>query len=139
MLDKAIRIASEAFEGVYDKGGQPYILHCLYVMNQMCENDYELRSIAVMHDLIEDTEWTIGDLYNEGFSDRVVQGVMTMTHLIDESYEDYIKRISCNDDARRVKMADLKHNSDITRLKGVRKKDFARLEKYSKAYLYLSE
>jgi (p)ppGpp synthase/HD superfamily hydrolase len=138
MLSKAISITAQAFEGNYDKGGKAYILHCLHVMNQMPEKDEELRCIAVMHDLIEDTEWTALQLEKIGFSCRVIEGVRCLTH-DSESYDDYIKRISLNSDARIIKLADLKHNSDITRMKGLRKKDFDRLEKYHRAFAYLSE
>lgn len=136
MLSKAIRIAAEAFEGKYDKGGKPYILHCLHVMSQMPEEDEELRCIAVLHDLLEDTHWTGLQLEKEGFSYRVISAVNTLTHRC-ETYDQYIKAISYNKDAVKVKLADLRHNSDITRLKGLRKKDFDRLEKYHRAYEYL--
>jgi len=137
MLSKAIRIAAEAFEGKYDKGGKPYILHCLHVMSQMPEDDEELRCIAVLHDLIEDTNWTISRLIEQEFSDRVVTGILDLTHEGDVSYDTYLKRLALNKDAVKVKLADLRHNSDITRLKGLRKKDFDRLEKYHRAYEYL--
>jgi len=136
-LGKAIKIASEAFENTKDKGGYFYILHCLHVMNQMDTNDEELMIIAVLHDLVEDTDYTLEDLRVMGFSDRVIYGVQALTHEDDIPYMDYIKRISFNDDARKVKMADLRHNSDIMRMKGLRQKDFTRLEKYHVAYEYL--
>lgn len=139
MLDKAISIASQAFEGKYDKGGQPYILHCLYVMNQMPENDHELRCVAVLHDIVEDTDWTLLDLREEGFSVTVVDAVELLTKKNGQSYDDYIKEVKQNDLARQVKLADLKHNSDITRMKGIEIKDMARLEKYFKAYKYLMD
>lgn len=141
-LDKAIRIVATEFEGSYDKGGQPYILHCLHVMNQMDPNDHELRTIAVLHDLLEDRPetWSVERLIREGFSQRVVQAVLTLTHNKDNcSYDDYIKQVTMSDDTRKVKRADLRHNSDITRMKGLRKKDFERLEKYHRAYEYLKE
>ena len=138
MLGKAISITAQAFSGKIDKGGQPYILHCLRVMNAMPKNDSELRCAAVMHDLIEDTKWTISQLVELGFSDRVIKAVVAMTHL-DESYEDYITDISLNPDATLIKLADLRDNSDITRLKGLTKKDFKRMEKYHKAFTYLSK
>lgn len=137
MLDKAIAIASKAFEGVYDRGGKPYILHCLHVMTKVDNNDSELMTIAVLHDLLEDTDWTVDKLVAEGFSLRVVMALSLLTHEPDVSYDDYIRRIATNEDARRVKIEDLKHNSDITRMKGLREKDFKRLEKYHRAYEYL--
>ena len=139
MLDKAIAITAKAFEGKYDKSGEPYILHCLHVMRGVEAHGKEVMCIAVMHDLVEDTEYTLDDLLDLGFSLRVVDGVKAMTHLDSESYDDYIKKIAINKDARLVKLEDLKHNSDITRLKGLKEKDFKRLEKYSRAFVYLSE
>lgn len=106
-------------------------------MNRMPQNDHELMSIAVMHDLVEDTHWTITDLVKIGFSNRVVMGVADITHDKDEPYDDYIKRVALNEDSRLAKIEDLGHNSDIRRIKGLRKKDFDRLEKYHRAYEYL--
>lgn len=136
MLSKAIRIASVAFEGKDDKGGQPYILHCLHVMNKVAP-DHDLMIIAVLHDLVEDTEWKFEDLIDQGFSHRVITALDCLTHRDKEEYDDYIRRIATNADARRVKLEDLKHNSDITRMKGLREKDFKRLEKYHRAYEFL--
>ena len=138
-LDVAIAIAAEAFRGKNDKGGNPYILHCLHVMYQMDPLDHDLRCIAVLHDLVEDTKWTIDDLRTEGFSDRILTGIDILTHKEEMPYDDYIKLIAMYPDARKVKLADLKHNSDITRMKGLRKKDFDRLEKYHRSFAYLSE
>lgn len=136
-LDIAIEITVSAFQGKVDKGGQPYILHCLHVMNQMPQDDHELMCIAVMHDLIEDTPYSIGDLRGLGFSDRVLYAVNVLSHIEGESYDLYIKGVSSSRDAILVKRADLRHNSDIMRMKGLRKKDFDRLEKYHRAYEYL--
>jgi (p)ppGpp synthase/HD superfamily hydrolase len=143
MLDKAIRIAAQAFEGKYDKGGSPYILHCLNVMNAVKEYGEDYMIVGVLHDLLEDTDWTPEMLREEGFSHYdIVIPLMLLTHYDeDETYEDYIKRIrnSNHKMSIRIKMADLRHNSDIHRMKGLREKDFARLEKYHKAYAYLRD
>lgn len=140
MLDVAIAIAAKAFEGKFDKGGQPYILHCLHVMNQMDQTDHELMSIAVLHDLVEDCrDYTFETLRMLGFSERVVDGIKALTHEDGVPYMDYIKIIAMNPDAREVKIADLDHNSRILRMKGLRKKDFERLEKYHTAYAYLKD
>ena len=136
-LDRAISIAASSFEGKFDRGGAPYILHCLHVMHKV-RHDPILMIIAVLHDLVEDTKWTFDDLCAEGFSDRVIAALDCLTHRGGECYDDYITRISLNPDAIVVKLADLKHNSDITRMKGLRTKDFERLEKYSRAYALLS-
>lgn len=140
MLGTAYAITAIAFENKTDKGGNPYMDHCIYVMNKMPHHDTELRCIALMHDLIEDTKWTADMLYDEGFSQRVVQGVVDLTHDYDlqPSYlDDYIPRIATNPDAVKVKMADLEHNSKIFRMKGLASKDFKRLKKYFLAYEYL--
>ena len=136
-LSTAIKITSEAFEGKFDKGGVPYIMHCLHVMNAVKHLGYKTMMIAVMHDLIEDTEYTLSDLVTIGFHEHVVNGVYMMTHEPNESYDRYIEHIGDVSMVIPIKMADLRHNSDITRLKDVREKDFARLTKYAKAYKYL--
>lgn len=121
-----------------DKGGTPYILHCIHVMGQVGP-DPELMAAAVLHDIIEDVSEYDGDrLCAHGMSERIVRIDELMTHNAGESYDDYIKRISTCKDATKIKLADLAHNSDITRMKGLRKKDFDRLEKYHRAYMYLS-
>ena len=139
MLSKAIKIAAEAFEGKYDKGGQPYILHCLHVMNAVKDYGEDYMIVAVLHDLLEDTYWTPLQLQKEGFTDEQIYALRLLTHTPKESYDTYIQRVSQNTIARTIKMADLRHNSDITRMKGLREKDFQRLEKYHKAYAYLKE
>lgn len=138
-LGIAIALASEAFKNKTDKAGEPYILHCLRVMNNLHTRDKELQIIAVLHDLVEDTEYTILDLIKLGFSMRVTDALTRLTHIKSVPYDDYIKNIVGNEDARLVKLADLKDNSNITRLKGLTKSDFDRMEKYHKAFTYLSK
>lgn len=137
-LALAITIASEAFQNKVDKSGKPYILHCLRVMNGVDQKDEELMQIAILHDIVEDTAWTLKQLQDLGFSWRVLSAIETLTHADDVPYEQYIQLISNYPDCVKVKLADLKDNSDITRLKGLRKKDFDRIEKYHKAFVYLS-
>ena len=139
MLDVAIALAATAFKGRFDKGGQPYILHCLFVMSQMDTDDHDLMIIAVLHDLIEDTDYTIENLRAIGFSERVLTGLTLMTHLDGVPYMDYIRAIAMNADCRKVKRADLDHNSRLLRMKGLREKDFRRMEKYHTAYEYLKD
>jgi (p)ppGpp synthase/HD superfamily hydrolase len=138
-LSVAISIAANGFKNKYDKGGQPYILHCLRVMNDLHTRDEELQSIAVLHDCIEDGVCTVEDLVNLRFSQRVIFSVILLTHSKEKSYEDYIKAISTDNDATLVKLADLRDNTKVSRLKGLTKKDFDRMEKYHKAYIYLSK
>lgn len=139
-LSQAIAFAANVFSESCDKGGKPYILHCLRVMNHMDPNDEDLMIIAVLHDVAEDfpDKWPVSFFTKNGYSDRVTAALSLLTHDKKVPYDDYIKAISNNPDATRVKLADLKDNSDITRLKGVGKKDFTRMEKYSRAFLYLS-
>lgn len=139
MLDTAIALAAKAFEGRNDKGGQPYILHCLQVMYGVDQSDSELMQIAVLHDVVEDTEYSFLDLHIKGFSDRVVEAVKCLTHVKGESYDDYIARVATNADAIQVKLADLRHNSDILRVDEFREKDMQRLAKYHRAYCFLSQ
>lgn len=138
-LATAIAIAATGFEKKVDKSGEPYILHCLRVMDNLHTKDKELQSIAVLHDCIEDDVCTMNQLHNFGFSSRVQTALSFLTHNKNEDYMLYIKKLSNNNDARLVKLADLKDNSDITRLKGLTKADFERMEKYHTAYIYLSK
>lgn len=138
MLSIAISITAHAFREKYDKGGNPYILHCLNVMYNVGE-DPLTQMAAVMHDLIEDTEWTYADLISLGFSVDCLSVLDNVTHRDGEDYDDYIRRVATDPRSVKIKRADLEHNSLITRMKGLRAKDFKRLEKYHKAYTYLSE
>lgn len=137
-LGLAISIASKAFENKLDKGGKPYILHCLFVMNKVQHLGEEAMITAVLHDVPEDTDITLAQLSEMGFSEKVIGDLFLLTHKKETPYDEYIKAISVSKTATEIKKADLEHNSNITRLKGVRKKDFDRLEKYSRAFLYLS-
>ena len=138
-LAKAISVATAAHEGQFDKGGKPYILHPLHLMNQLMF-DIPLAVIAVLHDVVEDSAYTFDDLVMEGFSDRVLAALILLTHNdLDDYLQDYIPKVCSNHDAIRVKRKDLEHNSDITRLKSVQDKDLERLQKYHAAYTMLAE
>ncbi len=136
-LALAISITAKAFEEKLDKAGQPYILHCLRVMNAT-KGDEDTKCASVMHDLVEDTNYTFEQLTKLGFSDRTIGLLHLVTHQKDTDYMEYIKAIAVSDEATEIKLADLRDNSDITRLKGLGKKDLDRIEKYHRAYLYLS-
>lgn len=138
MLGLAISIMAEAFKDKTDRGGMPYALHCLYVMNSVAVyNDEDLMIIAVLHDLIEDTDWDYDRLASLGFSERVRVGLAFLTHADDDEYDEYIRNMIHSLDAVRVKIPDLRHNSDITRIKGLRQKDHERIEKYHRSYMFL--
>lgn len=134
MLNRAIVFAVQAHQNQYDKAGQPYILHPLKVMDLLNTPDEELRCIALLHDVIEDTAYTGRDLAAAGMSERVINGVMSLTRWKGQDYDDYKRQVKSNIDAIRVKMADLTHNSDIRRLKGVQPKDLQRQAKYQEFY-----
>jgi (p)ppGpp synthase/HD superfamily hydrolase len=139
LLGKAIAIASEGFKNKTDKSGKPYILHCIRVMQNLHTQDEELMSIAILHDCVEDKVCTILELASMGFSQRVIIAVGLLTHDQAVPYQEYIKNLSWNYDAVKVKLSDLRDNSNITRLKGLTKSDFDRMEKYHIAYTYLSK
>ncbi len=138
LLNKMLVLATNAHAGQYDKAGQPYILHPLKVMHYLKSDDEELNCIALGHDLIEDTSVTYLQLKQE-FTPRIASAILTLTKVDFETYDDYKRCIKTNIDAVRVKMADLRHNSDIRRLKGVTEKDIARTARYHQFYLELKE
>lgn len=131
MLEKAILIAANAHQGQKDKAGQPYILHPLRVMFSV--NGEIERICAVLHDVIEDTEVTLDDLRNEGFSEEVLSALDALTKRDGENYDDFITRILPNPIACRVKLADLRDNMDLSRIKNPTEKDYQRIEKYRNA------
>lgn len=135
LTHKAINLAFKAHDGQLDKSGLPYILHPIHVAEQM--NDEITTCIALMHDVLEDTDYKREDLEAEGFPEEIIVGVETLTKPDDISYEDYIKNVKKNPYATKVKLADIEHNSDLTRIKEVNEKDIKRLEKYAKAKAYL--
>ncbi len=132
---KALNIAYDAHNGQLDKGGVPYIFHPYYIAIKMDSEDEIIT--AILHDVVEDTEVTMDDLYNMGFKKEVIDALKLLTHRKDVEYMDYIKNISNNNIARKVKLADLEHNSDISRIDKKSKKDYDRLDKYKKAIEYL--
>jgi GTP diphosphokinase / guanosine-3',5'-bis(diphosphate) 3'-diphosphatase len=135
MLGGMLVLATTAHAGQFDKGGRPYILHPLRVMSFLKSDDEELQCIAIGHDIVEDTKITYADLRNAGMSERVVDGIKSLTKQKGETYEEYKEKVFANEDAMRVKLCDLRHNSDIRRLKGVAQKDIERMVKYHIFYL----
>jgi len=137
-LATAIALAARYHEFQTDKSGKPYILHTMKVMHYLKTDDYELMAIAVLHDIIEDTDCLYHDLYTAGLSDRIINGVTAMTKLPGQSPEGYMHQLKSNVDACHVKLADLRHNSDIRRLKGLTEKDFKRVTKYMQMHTEIS-
>jgi (p)ppGpp synthase/HD superfamily hydrolase len=135
MLGKMLLLATNGHAGQFDRGGQPYILHPLKVMHYLKTDDEELQCIALGHDIIEDTKITYKELNDAGISVRVINGIHALTKLPGETYDEYKSRVMDNEDAMRVKLCDLRHNTDIRRLKGVTEKDLERIAKYQRFYL----
>ena len=132
---KAMRICYAAHEGQVDKSGVPYVFHPLHLAEQM-ETEEEICT-ALLHDVVEDTKWTLAELEAEGFPASVLDAVRLLTREKDVSYMAYIERLSGNRVARKVKLADLEHNSDLTRLLEVTEWDLRRQEKYFLAKEFL--
>ena len=131
-LERAIEIAVQGHKGKVDKGGSPYIMQPLAVMFSLSTDDE--RIVAVLHDVVEDTDWTFEMLAAEGFSEAIIEALKSVTKDAgDKDYFAFVQRAKDNPMGRQVKIADLKHNMDVTRIKELTEKDMARLSKYKKA------
>jgi (p)ppGpp synthase/HD superfamily hydrolase len=130
-IEDAIIIATEAHRGMTDKGGQSYILHPLRVMHAV--NTDEERVAALLHDVVEDTEWTLEKLRETGVPDPVVEAVDCLTRRDGETYEDFVVRCKPNAIARQVKLADIQDNMDLNRLDEIEPSDIKRLSRYKNA------
>lgn len=136
LVRKAFKIAYKAHEGQVDKAGMPYILHPIEVAEQM-GSEYE-QCVALLHDVVEDTDVSFEDLEKE-FPAKIVEGVRYLTRPEDMSYMDYVRRAKSHPIARKVKMADLRHNMREDRLLVITDKDKARIKKYKKALKVLEQ
>jgi|SRR6516164_9289007 (p)ppGpp synthase/HD superfamily hydrolase len=137
LLDKAIGIAVEAHRGQRDRYNAPYVLHPLRVMGRL-ETQTE-KIVGILHDVVEDTDWTFERLGQAGFPPAVLEALDCVTKREGEEYEAFVRRSASNPLAKRVKLADLEDNMDVRRLPGVTDKDFARMVKYLKAWRFLKE
>jgi len=131
LLSKAIILATKTHDDQLDKAGKSYILHPLRVMMKV--DSIDMKIVAVLHDVLEDTELTKEDLLREGFSQEIVETIECLTRKENESYMDFIKRCKINYMAKIVKLADLEDNSDLSRIENPTEKDYDRLKKYKKA------
>ena len=134
---KAMRLSFKAHEGQLDRCGIPYVTHPLHLAEQMPDEDCTVA--ALLHDVVEDTDFSLEDLRRMGFPPRALEAVALLTHDPAEPYLDYVARLKQNPVARTVKLADLRHNSDLTRLDTVTERDLARVEKYAAALRLLEE
>ncbi len=137
MLNKAIELAHIAHKGQLDKGGNPYINHPLRVMNNV--ETIEEKIVAVLHDVVEDSEVTLEDLRIAEFSDRIIAAVNAITKVEGEKREDYLQRVMGNPIALRVKIADMTDNADISRIPNPTKRDRERIRIYKKTLLKLKK
>jgi (p)ppGpp synthase/HD superfamily hydrolase len=136
-VEDAVFIAAQAHKGQKDKAGAPYLLHPLRMMLRMPSEAAMMA--AVLHDVVEDTDWTLERLRGEGFSDEVLEAVDCLTHRDGESYEEFVERVRTNPIARQVKVADLEDNMNVRRISRLAAKDLERLEKYHRAWRVLTE
>ena len=137
LTKKAMRIAFAAHKEQTDKNGMPYIYHPVHLAEQM--TDESTVCVALLHDVIEDTDMTLEQLQAEGFTPEIIAALRLMTHDESVPYMDYVAQIKTNPIAAAVKLADLKHNSDLTRLDHVDEYALARAEKYKKAIAILTD
>ena len=136
MVDLALSIARKAHEGQLDKAGVDYIEHPIYVASQV--DTEEEKAVALLHDVIEDSPVSAKGLLQAGLPETVVTAVQVLTKKKEQDYQTYLETVKKNSLARVVKLADLKHNSDLSRLSSITEKDRERLKKYKKAIDFLS-
>ncbi len=135
LTKKALLLAWDAHLGQWDKSGLPYIFHPYHLAEQM--EDELSCAAALLHDVVEDTGWTLEELELEGFPAPVLEALALLTHAPGVPYLDYVRSLSADPVARAVKVADLRHNSDLSRLEVVTEQDRKRVEKYQKALALL--
>ena len=128
---QAMKLCYEAHQGQVDKSGIPYVFHPIHVAEQM--SDEATTIVALLHDVVEDTDYTLDDLTRMGFDDTVTGALALLTHKNGVPYLEYVAKLKNNPIARAVKLADLRHNSDLSRLDEMDEKAKSRLEKYKAA------
>ena len=136
IVDLALSIARQAHEGQLDKAEVDYIEHPIYVASQV--DTEEEKAVALLHDVIEDSPVSAEELLQAGLPETVVTAVQVLTKKKEQDYQTYLETVKKNPLARVVKLADLKHNSDLSRLSSITEKDRERLKKYKKAIDFLS-
>ena len=135
LTKKALKISFNAHKDQVDKSGMPYVYHPFHLAEQM--NDENSTCVALLHDVVEDTDISLDDLASEGFPAEVIEALTLMTHYDDVPYMDYVRKIKTNPIATKVKLADLEHNSDLTRLELVDDAALERADKYRRAIILL--
>lgn len=131
LTKKALKICFNSHVNQQDKSGLPYVFHPFHLAEQM--DDEDSVCVALLHDVVEDTDMTFEDLVKEGFNENIISALKLLTHDLDVPYMDYVMKIKTNPLAKKVKLADLTHNSDLTRLDDVNESIIKRVEKYKRA------
>lgn len=134
---KALKLCFEAHKDQVDKSGAPYVFHPFHLAEQM--KDECTTIVALLHDVVEDTDYTFDDLRSMGFDEEVIEALVLMTHEKSAPYMAYVEKIKANPIARAVKLVDLQHNSDLSRLDHVDENALRRKEKYSEAIKLLAD
>ena len=137
LTKQALKLCFEAHKEQVDKSGIPYVFHPFHLAEQM--TDEATTVVALLHDVVEDTELTFDDLEKQDFGEEIISALKLLTHNDDTPYMDYVAKIKTDKIATTVKLADLKHNSDLSRLDVVDEKALNRKEKYEKAMKFLTE
>ena len=137
LIETSLTIALRAYAGKVDKAGREYILHPLRVMAKM-KTDEEM-SVALLHDVLEDSEITAEELHTEGIPAQVVEAVQYLSKHENEDYQDFVARLKKNELAAKVKLADIEDNIDVLRLNSLGENDLARIKKYHSAWRFLME
>lgn len=137
LTKKAMKLCFRAHKEQEDKSGLPYVFHPFHLAEQMRDEDTTV--VALLHDVVEDSPYTFEDLEAMGYPERIIDALRLLTHDDDEPYLDYVARIKHDPIAKAVKLADLRHNSDTTRLETVDEKALHRVEKYQAAIKLLAE
>ena len=136
LTKKALKLCFEAHKDQVDKSGMPYVFHPFHLAEQM--ETEETVIAALLHDVVEDTDYTLDDLKNAGFPDSVINALSLLTHDDGAPYMEYVAKLRSNPIARAVKLADLKHNSDLSRLDHIDEKARSRAAKYAEAIKFLT-
>lgn len=139
MTKAAMKLCFKAHKDQVDKAGISYVFHPISLAERFGEGQEAEICVALLHDVLEDTDYTVDDIRAAGMSDEVIDALLLLNHNPKVEYMDYVLRLSQNNIARHVKICDLQHNSNLSRLETVTEKDLKRVEKYKEALKILFE
>lgn len=139
MTKAAMKLCFEAHKDQVDKAGIPYVFHPTSLAERFGEGQEAETCVALLHDVLEDTNYTVDDIRSAGMNEEVIEALLLLNHNPKVEYMDYVRHLSKNNIARHVKICDLKHNSNLSRLEKVTEKDLKRVEKYKEALRILFE